>query len=249
VDGVVNGAPQVTKLANQLVSGAAEAAKETIEAVKESDALAVGNDVALAAAATVQNAAASTSEAVNGAVKAASGTAQKITETVSKVSADATDKVNGAARTASTETKKAIQAVDANGMRPVPSSLPFKPSLPALPQAANDLPANRKRGTPPDFTLHSPSKEVKFQDGLAPGEGKVGERIIAGVGRHAVVEPKNRNAVERTIWTFIMIFGFIRTSPISTLTDVSPPLHGPPLHDPSGYALPDPCLQGGHRLI
>lgn len=87
----------------------------------------------------------------------------------------------------------------------------FKPELSDLPTpSANTLPSNRKRKTPNDFspsgpndipTPSSPSKNsVKFEDGVAPGEGK-GEKIIP--------VPKNRNAIERTIWTFIMIGGFI----------------------------------------
>jgi phosphatidate cytidylyltransferase len=49
-----------------------------------------------------------------------------------------------------------------------------------------------------------------------PGEGKDGEKIIKGVDRHEgdgkvvpVEEKKSRNVIERTVWTFIMIGGFI----------------------------------------
>jgi phosphatidate cytidylyltransferase len=92
----------------------------------------------------------------------------------------------------------------------------FAPDLPSLPTpSASVLPSNRKRKTPKDFspsgpndvpTPTSPSKNsVKFEDGIAPGEGKQGEKIIPA----PAVVAKNRNAVERTIWTFIMIGGFI----------------------------------------
>ncbi|OXG50153.1 phosphatidate cytidylyltransferase [Cryptococcus neoformans] len=107
------------------------------------------------------------------------------------------------------ETPKKAEAARSSS----PPSSNFSPSLPAtLPQpTGNALPANRKRKTPQDFTpagpgnvmnSASPSKiAVKFEDGLAPGEGKEGEKTIA--------PKKNRNMIERTIWTFIMIGGFI----------------------------------------
>lgn len=91
-----------------------------------------------------------------------------------------------------------------------PSSPSFKPSLPeSLPApSVNQLPANRKRKTPQDFTPtgpgtpNSPAKNgVTFEDGVAPGQGREGERTIP--------KKKNQNVIERTVWTFIMIFGFI----------------------------------------
>lgn len=94
-----------------------------------------------------------------------------------------------------------------------PASKSFSPSLPSsLPSAsAKQLPANRKRKQPQDFTPSgpgtpsatpaSPKNGVKFSDGVAPGEGPDGEKIIP--------VKKNQNVIERTVWTFIMIFGFI----------------------------------------
>lgn len=118
---------------------------------------------------------------------------------------------------------------------PISSDIPsakFNPSLPndLLTPTANQLPSNRKRKTPQDFTPHgpnnlvapaspnkhlskfeepstaSPSKNsVKFEDGVVPGKGRDGEKTIS-----PKAEPKkHQNAVTRTIWTFIMIFGFI----------------------------------------
>ncbi|WVW78640.1 hypothetical protein I302_100600 [Kwoniella bestiolae CBS 10118] len=101
----------------------------------------------------------------------------------------------------------------------VPSTTKFHPTLPeTLPQPSGDkLPSNRKRKQPQDFepsgpgnasTPTSPSKlGVKFEDGVAPGEGKEGEKIITPPPK--VVVKKDRNAIERTVWTFIMIGGFI----------------------------------------
>jgi phosphatidate cytidylyltransferase len=78
------------------------------------------------------------------------------------------------------------------------------------------LPANRKRKTPQDFTPSGPRESetpsspgklaVKFEDGLAPGEGKDGEKTI--IAKPAPPK-KDRNVIERTVWTFIMIGGFI----------------------------------------
>ena len=100
----------------------------------------------------------------------------------------------------------------------------FAPTLPeTLPTPkANGLPANRKRKTPQDFTpsgpgeaptQSSPSKiGVKFEDGIAPGEGMVGETTMTPRKQVKVIAAetkKDRNMIERTIWTFIMIGGFI----------------------------------------
>lgn len=109
---------------------------------------------------------------------------------------------------------------------PTPQSPPqsaFKPQLPRdLPgPSSTALSADRKRKTPQDFTpagprdtqtASSPSKiSVKFEDGLAPGEGADGEKTIPPVKSAvaAVVPRKNQNMVERTVWTFIMIAGFV----------------------------------------
>jgi phosphatidate cytidylyltransferase len=110
---------------------------------------------------------------------------------------------------------------------PVPHSPPqssFKPQLPDnLPEPSSTaLSANRKRKTPQDFTpagprdtpsASSPSKiSVKFEDGVSPGEGADGEKTIPvtkAAVQAAVVPRKNQNMVERTVWTFIMIGGFV----------------------------------------
>lgn len=111
-----------------------------------------------------------------------------------------------------------------------PPTSSFKPDLPAdLPtRTAEELPTNRKRKTPVDFspsgpgsalTPTSPSKNsVKFEDGIIPGEGVEGEKTIASREKPAAeilapaAPPKKQNFIERTVWTFIMIFGFIGTS-------------------------------------
>jgi phosphatidate cytidylyltransferase len=104
-----------------------------------------------------------------------------------------------------------------------PTSPTFAPSLPeSLPQPARDpSPANRKRKAPSDFTPagpgaaftpSSPSKNsVKFEDGVVPGEGREGEKVLPRVPEpvQVPVPKKNQNAIERTVWTLIMIFGFI----------------------------------------
>lgn len=70
------------------------------------------------------------------------------------------------------------------------------------------------------LTPMSPSKNsVKFEDGVLPGEGAEGERTITPRSEKPAAEllapaapPKKQNFIERTVWTFIMIFGFIGTS-------------------------------------
>lgn len=105
------------------------------------------------------------------------------------------------------------------GILPGSENHAFNPVLPeTLPQpSGNALPANRKRKQPNDFTPSgpgtsnspsSPSKiGVKFEDGVVPGEGREGEKTMT-----KKEEAKSRNVIERTVWTFIMIGGFISTS-------------------------------------
>lgn len=147
-----------------------------------------------------------------------------------------------------------------------PSSPTFSPALPpTLPQPSNNqLPANRKRKAPQDFTPSgpgaaftpsSPSKNsVKFEDGVLPGEGKEGEKTIAVKDEIqaaiATAPKKHQNAIERTVWTFIMIFGFISGCPaFGILADLSPPLHGSSHHDHPRHDLPGYRLQGGHCAL
>lgn len=80
---------------------------------------------------------------------------------------------------------------------------------------------------PGSYSLSTLCKGVKFQDGLSPGEGNDGETTIPGLDKHIGVgqrtkgpsstmhvkeDSKHRNLIERTIWTFIMIGGFISGS-------------------------------------
>lgn len=140
------------------------------------------------------------------------------------------------------------------------TSSSFKPELPDLPgPSANSLPANRKRKTPQDFTPFgphgistpsSPSKSsVKFEDGVAPGEGKEGEKVIPKAA------PKNRNVVERTVWTFIMIGGFIGESLVLSMICtifalmISFTMPWTSVYDPSRPSVSNACLQGGHCAV
>jgi hypothetical protein len=125
----------------------------------------------------------------------------------------------------------------------LPSSLPV-PSSPLAqaqkPEASPDVfNENHKRPAPTEFNtdikgpLSPPSKGVKFEDGLSPGQGKDGETVIPGVGRYTKEELANveqavknkagevvqavqgkakSNAVERTVWTLIMIAFFLGES-------------------------------------
>jgi phosphatidate cytidylyltransferase len=139
----------------------------------------------------------------------------------SVVSASAIEKTLGSA---AREDRSASAAKAASASPPItpPSPSPnlsskFNPELPPtlLHPSVNQLPANRKRKTPQDFTPNGPNdliapaspnkNSVKFEDGILPGEGKDGEKTIS-------TKPETKkpgNAVTRTVWTFIMIFGFI----------------------------------------
>ena len=131
----------------------------------------------------------------------------------------------------------------------LPSSLPVPSSPLARAQKPDVSPdvfnENHKRPAPTEFntdskgTLSPPSKGVKFEDGLSPGQGKDGETVIPGVGRYTKEELANveqtvkskagevvqavqgkakSNAVERTVWTLIMIAFFLGESSRWSLT-------------------------------
>jgi phosphatidate cytidylyltransferase len=169
----------------------------------------------------------------------------------------------------------------------LPESLPVPSSPSARPQTPDNerFNSNHKRPAPSEFNLDTkgvltpPAKGVKFEDGLSPGQGKEGETVIPGIGRYtaeelkmveqkvaerakavvqAVEAKKNSNVFERTIWTLIMIGGFI-----STFRDVSlaiwhikPVLHHysstlarSTLHDLACLRLSMFGLQGDHCTI
>jgi phosphatidate cytidylyltransferase len=194
----------------------ATAAKEDAEQVATA-AVQKASDVAGKVQDTTAKQVASAAPAMETAVNKANETAGHIKAQPSKAFAEA--------RAAKAEVASSADA--ATQSKAVPSVTPFNPSLPSsLPHPpADTIPSNRKR-KPTDALPGSPnSKGVKFQDGLLPGEGKEGEKIIKGVDRHdrgslevkggkgivqqGETDKKSRNVVERTIWTFIMIGGFI----------------------------------------
>ncbi len=123
--------------------------------------------------------------------------------------------VRAAIETAKTSTRQ-ISSIAGGSLENIPKVSPpssaFKPILPdTLPEPkGNSLPANRKRKTPLDFlpsgsggTLSTSKNGVKFEDGVVPGQGQDGEKIMT------LPVKKDRNMIERTTWTFIMIGGFI----------------------------------------
>ncbi|TXT05939.1 hypothetical protein VHUM_03700 [Vanrija humicola] len=132
-------------------------------------------------------------------------------------------KANGSKAKEAAPAPAAVPAPVVPTTKAAPSSPRFEPALPAeLPTpTGNALPSNRKRRTPEDFTpvgpnaaltAASPNKNsVKFEDGIVPGEGAEGERTITPKKEEPAAPPqkKHQNAIERTVWTFIMIFGFI----------------------------------------
>jgi len=154
---------------------------------------------------------------VNGAVSSLPTSVEAVKDEAAKVVQDAKATLDKAAEAVSPRSigssfvpvPETTPPPSTNGVRKSsfsqPPSTTFAPDLPGnLPEPKGDaLPANRKRKTPKEFGSASiPSKMgVKFEDGVAPGEGKVGEKVI---------KPKARqNVVERTVMTFVMIAGFI----------------------------------------
>lgn len=119
----------------------------------------------------------------------------------------------------------------------LPPSSSFHPSLPAdIPkppasgtsasmssQAPAELGqgAGSKRKSADDFTptgsrsesFTSPNKQaVKFEDGVSPGEGREGEKTMPRKKAEAVAADagkKKGDVFQRTVWTFIMVAGFI----------------------------------------
>lgn len=176
--------------------------------------MAQANGVKEVAAETAEKAEMAAKAVKDAVVEATSGATAKISAITNGTLESLTES------TASASAATALEPVDepqaqASSSRLFGSTSTFAPTLPeALPTpSANVLPANRKRKTPQDFTpsgpgatvaSSSPSKlVVKFEDGVAPGQGWEGERTMIQVKK------KDRNAIERTVWTFIMIGGFI----------------------------------------
>lgn len=150
----------------------------------------------------------------------------KVPETVEASATAAKETVQKTINQVSEAAKSATAVTQST--QPISRSPPqssFKPQLPSdLPEPSSTaLSANRKRKTPQDFTPagprdaptpSSPSKiSVKFEDGVGPGEGAEGEKTIPVKAPVKAVK-KNQNMVERTLWTFIMIGGFIGELPV-----------------------------------
>jgi phosphatidate cytidylyltransferase len=232
----VNGSQLVNKVSEQasnavdaVVSGInehAEDGKAAITADKKG-AVKAEKKVAGKAERTVEQAQRQSGASVDKAAAAVKDTAKAASAKVTAVTNGALDalpsvtpatlsQATSTARDKLRETAVSGQAKVSDTASKLPSRSSFAPKLPAsLPTpTSNMLPSNRKRKTPKDFqpsgpddalTPSSPTKMgVKFEDGVAPGEGIDGERIIT-----PKAIKKDRNAAERTIWTFIMIGGFI----------------------------------------
>ena len=67
---------------------------------------------------------------------------------------------------------------------------------------------------------------------------------------------KRQSFITRTLWTFIMIGGFIGAAVISAFAFFSDRIssgrlasHGPCLYDSPCYVMSDPCLSGGYCFI
>jgi phosphatidate cytidylyltransferase len=199
------------QIAEENVQKGKEIAEETTETAKKT---------AKETMETAKSTAANVKEKVESkAAEAGKAVQENIPESISSTVEAAADKLSSSVSSSespspSPATKPVeIKAKNKERSSSPPASSSFSPSLPSsLPSAsAKQLPANRKRKQPQDFTPSgpgtpsatpaSPKNGVKFSDGVAPGEGPEGEKIIP--------VKKNQNVIERTVWTFIMIFGFI----------------------------------------
>jgi len=203
------------KIAEESVQKGKEIAEETTETAKKTAKETM--ETAKSTAANVKEKVESKAAEVGKAVK--DNIPESISESISSTAEAAADKLSSSVSSSespspSPATKPVeIKAKNKERSSSPPASSSFSPSLPSsLPSSsAKQLPANRKRKQPQDFTpsgpgtpsgtLASPKNGVKFSDGVAPGEGPEGEKIIP--------VKKNQNVIERTVWTFIMIFGFI----------------------------------------
>ncbi|KAL7418755.1 phosphatidate cytidylyltransferase [Cryptotrichosporon argae] len=192
VETVKEAAPQVVDAAKQVAQSATTTATQAVESASSS-----ATSAAASAKEAVEDAIDTADfKAPNGDVKATNGHRAPETRAAESVA-----------------TVKAVVDGTLDMLPSVPATSSFAPALPAsLPHpTANALPANRKRKTPTDFSPSGPNDAptqnsssklgVKFEDGVGPGEGRDGEKTIK--------PKKHQNVIERTTWTFIMIFGFI----------------------------------------
>ncbi|GFZ46692.1 CDP-DG synthase [Saitozyma sp. JCM 24511] len=216
------GAQQAVKQAEKSVPEVTARASESLVAVKDT-IQDLSSSVAQSAGGIFKSAQDTVTATANGHGGGASTSPVISAPESPKWSAKKTDESHSYAKMAaapgvsSSSSKPSVAATASGSSTTLPSST-FEPSLPeSLPHpSANGLPANRKRKTPQDFTPSGPRESetpsspgklaVKFEDGLAPGEGKDGEKTI--IAKPAPPK-KDRNVIERTVWTFIMIGGFI----------------------------------------
>ncbi|KAK4689821.1 phosphatidate cytidylyltransferase, partial [Tremellales sp. Uapishka_1] len=221
---VANGASQISEeaasSAQEQVTAAVDTVKdyvtENVQAVKDSASKAtnglLNGSKDIPQKEEVENVVEAATETVK---NTADAVAVKV-ESVVNGTLEAMPSLQDTAKATLSSAKASVQALAPPVSHSVtPPSSSFAPELPdSLPQPrSNSLPANRKRKTPQDFAPSGPSggsspsspnkMGVKFEDGVAPGEGQEGELVI---------KKKDRNALERTVWTFIMIFGFIGSS-------------------------------------
>lgn len=147
--------------------------------------------------------------------------------------------------------------------RPTSRFQPTLPNLPPTPQspvrAGSDNSAGlRKRKASQDLITNPLHKELKFTND-EPSQGAAPEP--SGVtDANAERAKKKQNAITRTIWTLIMIFGFIGESLLLLMHNAYRPLtilyasdsYPPPwscLCNCPRVCMPDPCVSRGHRSI
>ena len=260
----LNKQARAASASNDKSGSGSETVQEAVPSAKEvqQEAAAVAETTQEKATSVVNGVKATLMSTVNGAAASLPTSVEEVKDQAAKVAGDAKATLDKAAEAVSprsigssfTPVPEKPYTPSTNGERKSsfsqPPSTKFAPDLPEdLPEPKGDaLPTNRKRKTPKEFgSASSPTKlGVKFEDGVAPGEGKVGEKVI---------KPKARqNVVERTVMTFVMIAGFIGESNRATgnrgaelITSVT--LRRSPLHDHAGACVPDVGVQGNYGAV
>ena len=141
---------------------------------------------------------------------------------------------------------------------PGPPSSRFQPLLPELPSPRPSGMGVRKRKASHDLIMNSFNKESKLEGtpriGPTPGKDLEHPDPLIDVGaEHA---KKKQNVVTRTIWTLIMIFGFLGQITSATSAILIPNSHnvrsigyGSSLGYRTCVFLPRPCIPGSHHFI
>lgn len=132
----------------------------------------------------------------------------------------------------------------------------FQPSLPDLPSPQSSGMGARKRKASHDLLVNPLNKELKIEDGAdeANGSSEPQPTInqLEPPNAHAEHAKKKQNAITRTVWTLIMIFGFAGRFSYTNAREMNTNhlyrfiVVGAPLCHHACHGLPITCIPGGH---